>query len=73
MLNIIGNNAGIIWHMLLRNGRITLEEIYNLTDFDDHYILLSLGWLAKENKIDLTMRDGYIYAELTHSASEYYF
>lgn len=73
MVNKIGNNAGIIWYMLSRNGRISLEEINELTDFESYNILLSLGWLAKEKKVELTMKDGFIYAELVNMPTEYYY
>jgi len=71
--NEIGINAGVIWHLLLENGRMSVKEITEKTCYDDNYISLAIGWLAKEGKIDLMDTERGLFIELNHSMSEYYY
>jgi hypothetical protein len=47
----IGVNAGVIWHLLLGSGALSVIEIAELTGYREKMIMLSLGWLAREDKI----------------------
>ncbi len=69
----VGINAGIIWDLLSEKGRLSIREIGELTHYKDSLLLLSLGWLSRENKITITDAGGYIYVELNVVATETYY
>lgn len=71
--NEIGINAGVIWNLLLENGRMSVTEIAERTNYEDKYTSLAIGWLAKEGKIDLMDTERGLLVELNHSAGEYYY
>ena len=63
MRHEIGKNAGIIWQTIAaRNGRITFEELLKVTDLTESQLLLSLGWLEREDKVSLHGDNGSIEA-----------
>ncbi len=47
----IGSHAGHIWHLLHQRGLLSIRQIGELTSYKESIIYLSLGWLARENKI----------------------
>lgn len=70
----IGINAGTIWMLLSEQGKLTLKEIVELTNYKEYYILLALGWLSRENKIRFLEEKGILYIELNvHQMSEIYY
>ena len=69
----IGLNAGVIWHLLFDNGKLTVRKIGEMTGYDGMNICLALGWLAREDKISFINSDGSIYFELNQPSNEYYF
>jgi len=71
--NEIGTDAGVIWNLLLENGRMSVNDIMQKVPSDDNNISLAIGWLAKENKIELVTFREELFIELSHSASEYYY
>lgn len=50
----IGQAAGVIWHHLDRSGERTLAALRDETKLGQPLLLLALGWLAREGKIELT-------------------
>ena len=64
--NDIGVNAGIIWNLLKEKGILTTKEISELTGFQNDFLNLSLGWLARENKINFFEKNNEIYVELSY-------
>lgn len=63
MRHEIGKNAGIVWLTIAaRNGRITFEELLKVTDLTESQLLLSLGWLEREDKVSLHGDNGNIEA-----------
>lgn len=66
----IGSNAGTIWQCLSEKGRLSLREIGELTNYKDSLILLSLGWLSRENKIHFSNINDNLYIELGTNSSE---
>ncbi len=52
----IGGNAGIIWNMLFTNGELDTTHISRLIQKDEENIFSALGWLARENKIQLSKK-----------------
>lgn len=71
--NDIGVNAGVIWHLLLDNGALSVRQIGEYTGYREKMIILSLGWLAREDKIKFFEKNEVIYSELKSSYSERYY
>lgn len=66
-------NAKVIWHLLISEGALSVRQIGELTDFKEIMIILSLGWLSKENKIRFFEKGEAIYIEQNQAISELYF
>lgn len=60
--HIIGRNAGILWQLLSTAPlhKWDFSEIKEKTCFNDVELASAIGWLARENKIqlELTNHDG---------------
>ncbi|MDD7438402.1 MAG: winged helix-turn-helix domain-containing protein [Bacteroidales bacterium] len=59
MIDVIGTNAGLIWHALNESNKpLTVKELQKSTGIrtqDD--VRFALGWLAKEGKITFDTTD----------------
>jgi hypothetical protein len=51
--NQIGQNAGIIWDILAKEGEIDIKGLINKLKIDEEDIYSGIGWLARENKIKI--------------------
>jgi len=71
--NDIGINSGVIWHLLSDKGALSIREIGELTNYREAFILLSLGWLARENKIRFFEKNEITYVELIQNITEIYY
>lgn len=71
--NDIGSYAGIIWHLLLRRGQMSLREIGEHTNLRDTSIYAALGWLLREDKINISHTPNSIKIELEGIHSEVYY
>jgi len=49
----IGSDAGKIWIVLSKQKKADLSSIAKRINADEHDIHSALGWLARENKIDV--------------------
>lgn len=49
--HIIGENAGVIWHLLNNGERWEYESLKAASGLSDRDLNLAIGWLARENKI----------------------
>ena len=49
----IGGNAGEIWNALFESGEIDTINISRLINLNEQKTFSALGWLARENKIQL--------------------
>ena len=73
-LQEIGTDAGIIWTLLAKHqGRLTIREIADQTDFNEGFLLMAIGWLARENKVSFHEENKAIFAQLNNCTSEMYF
>jgi hypothetical protein len=55
-LNVkIGEDAGKIWNILYIEGEKDISNISKLTNIEEIDTYLAIGWLARENKIQLKM------------------
>lgn len=71
--NDIGINAGEIWRLLVNNGAMSIRDLNERTDYKEAFILLALGWLAREDKIRFFDKNGILHVELCHPVSEMYY
>ena len=69
--NDIGNNAGVIWRLLEKYGVMSINEIEKYALMQQTNIILALGWLARENKINFFVKDDVLHVELIHTSFKY--
>jgi hypothetical protein len=46
-----GKPAGLVWHQLGKNGKMTIAGLVQKTNLDEGVVRETLGWLGKEKKI----------------------
>ena len=63
--NTIGENAGIVWR-ILHNNVLSWEELLKQTGLSPIEIACAIGWLAREDKIIISQRNGTFYFETFH-------
>ena len=56
MLENIGSVAGTIWHYLEDNDEATVTKLTREIGENERTILMSVGWLAREGKLDFEQR-----------------
>lgn len=49
-----GSNAGVIWKTLDAAGEMQVKDLKKKTKLKDKELYLSLGWLLKEDKIEIS-------------------
>jgi hypothetical protein len=54
---IIGANAGIIWNLLSKGGKMKIGKLKRESGLSEKEILTAIGWLARENKIEFEDSD----------------
>ncbi|WP_321479565.1 winged helix-turn-helix domain-containing protein [uncultured Bacteroides sp.] len=59
----IGCNAGKVWHILSNNASWKYDDLKEKSGLKDKELAAAIGWLARENKIELEEEgeDLYIY------------
>jgi Winged helix-turn-helix domain (DUF2582) len=53
----IGEMAGVVWCTLSENGPMTMAKLVKAVGEPRDEVMLALGWLAREDKIDI-VEDG---------------
>ncbi|WP_298649770.1 winged helix-turn-helix domain-containing protein [uncultured Proteiniphilum sp.] len=67
----IGTNAGIIWNLLNDYQKWDIPKLRKATGLSEKEIYVAIGWLARENKIEIEpSADG---NEAYYLLIEYYF
>jgi DNA-binding transcriptional regulator PaaX len=56
MLDNIGSVAGAIWHYLENNNETTITKLTREIGENERTILMGVGWLAREGKLDFEKR-----------------
>ena len=64
----IGVNAGIIWHLLSEKGALTTHQLGKLTGFERQELMLALGWLSRESKVDFSQHGEDLQVALSNSS-----
>jgi len=49
----IGSAAGKVWKVLSSNGPMATNDLKKETDLDNERLNMALGWLAREDKVNL--------------------
>lgn len=72
MLENIGSVAGTIWHYLEDNDEATLTKLTREIGVNERTVLMGVGWLAREGKLDFEQRKQgtYITLKTQHSSAE---
>lgn len=56
--NDIGKSSGEIWRYLEKHGPMPIEKLQKeIKNISKELFHQSLGWLARENKVDINMTD----------------
>ncbi len=50
-MEIIGNNAGLIWNALNENKSMNFKDLKKATKLKEKEVYCALGWLGREGKI----------------------
>lgn len=50
----VGTTAGKVWHVLDDEGPQTLVQIKKKVDGASELVTLALGWLVREDKVEIT-------------------
>jgi hypothetical protein len=53
MVNAIGETAGIVWVYLSENGAVSVAKLKTALKADAFILNASIGWLAREEKIQI--------------------
>lgn len=56
MIEVIGDAAGKIWHFLDANGEASVNKVTTETGLNKNDVQRGIGWLAKENKINIEIK-----------------
>ena len=69
MLDEIGISAGEIWQYLNKNEEVSVGKLKQELKLTDRMILLGLGWLAREGKLDIIKRQRATYFMLNDTSA----
>lgn len=62
--NQIGLNAGIVWQTLSDNSRWSYDALKEKTGLEDKELCAALGWLCREDKIEVEIDNDEFYVSL---------
>ena len=54
----MGLNAGLVWNALNENGAMTVKSLKKATKLKDKQVFAAIGWLSREDKINVTEVEG---------------
>lgn len=49
----VGETAGKVWHLINDHGSLTLAQLKKKVDGSDELVNFALGWLSREDKIQI--------------------
>lgn len=64
-INEIGESAGKVWRTLRQSGAQTIVELETTAKLSRESVCGAIGWLAKENKIEINKTGRFIKYALT--------
>jgi Mn-dependent DtxR family transcriptional regulator len=62
---VIGDTAGKVWKTLGKEGKLTITDLARKLNVDNNLVNQAVGWLARENKINLENKGKAAYISLT--------
>ena len=68
----IGLNAGKVWHALNEVNEISTRELSRKLSLSIEDLALAIGWLARENNIYITRKNGLLYVSNGIKSNMYY-
>ena len=68
----IGLNAGKVWHALNEVNEISKQELSRKLSLSIEDLALAIGWLARENNIYITRKNGLLYVSNGIKSNMYY-
>ena len=68
----IGLNAGKVWHALNEVKEISTQELSRKLSLSIEDLALAIGWLARENNIYITRKNGLLYVSNGIKSNMYY-
>jgi Mn-dependent DtxR family transcriptional regulator len=60
MIHLIGETAGKVWEFLNEHGEANLSQIKKKMKADPNLILQAVGWLAREEKVQIRKKGRFI-------------
>jgi Winged helix-turn-helix domain (DUF2582) len=66
MQDEIGSAAGVVWEFLDRQGETVLVTLKDRTGLSEEILFMALGWLAREEKVNLLKEGRTIRISLTN-------
>ena len=61
MIELIGTNAGLVWHALDEKGKLSVKELKKATKIkSEKDLYAAFGWLSKEGKLGFEETEGEI-------------
>jgi Mn-dependent DtxR family transcriptional regulator len=72
MLDNIGSVAGTIWHYLEKNSKVkvTPTKLARELSESQNIVMMAVGWLAREGKLDFEKHKNRIYITLKTQQSD---
>jgi hypothetical protein len=65
MVELIGTNAGLVWHALNEKGKLNIKDLKKATKIkSEKDLYAAFGWLAKENKLGFEEIEGELFVFL---------
>ncbi len=68
----IGLNAGKVWHALNEVNETSTQELSRKLSLSIEDLALAIGWLARENNIYITRKNGLLYVSNGIKSNMYY-
>jgi hypothetical protein len=63
-IQTIGETAGIVWQYLKEHGTTTLTTLVRAIGAHSDAVLMAVGWLAREGKVELLQEKRTVYVRL---------
>ena len=60
MIPKIGQTAGMVWKFLEDKGEANLTQLKKGVKADPNLVLQAIGWLAREDKLQIQKKERYI-------------
>ncbi len=60
----IGSNAGLVWSALVGKSEVNLKEVKKTTKLTEKDLYAALGWLAREEKINIREDEKEVYVAI---------